>query len=438
MSWLSEGIDAASEWFSKNPELDRKVALNQMVHRGFDRIRNKTEGMGEGAYAAGLERGLVPSVSDVKASLLGGEDKTAGERFVNWQEETLNDNVARGWSPEDIEKYRQENDGRAPGPNEYSPGDVEYQKRLRGNELAKALLGPKTITSHFVNASPTAGMGMSHDIQVDPRDTAFERFQEDPVEQSALVKGPDGSYVNGETFNNLMDNQYNPLGSFLVATGRAGEQSVANYMTHRDDGSGKGMSFLKGLGEMLYDTGAELVGAEQSENGKKIENIQRAAEMSERASPLVGSHDNLEDRNAEAAELSGMKDKLDYVNHAVSYKNAHGKNPHWLESAAMNTIPMFADWMGAVAPMTAVSKSGWKGVPKAALKASLVEAASEDLPMMAPVAVGSQAMQDPLSMNQKQVKQVIDDRNQAHKDFSNGIGKKIKDRMDNVSRGQGR
>ena len=156
------------------------------------------------------------------------------------------------------------------------------------------------------------------------------------------------------------------------------------------------------------------------------------------ASPLVGSHDNLEDRNAEAAELSGMKDKLDHVNHAVSYKNAHGKNPHWLESAAMNTIPMFADWMGVVAPMTAVSKTGWKGVPKAALKASLIEASSEDLPMMTPVAVGSQAMQDPLSLNQEQVKQVIDDRNQAHKDFSNGTGKKIKERLDNVRRGKGR
>ena len=136
--------------------------------------------------------------------------------------------------------------------------------------------------------------------------------------------------------------------------------------------------------------------------------------MSERASPIVGSHDSLEARNADAANMRGMKDKLDYVNHAISYKNAHGKNPHWLESAAMNTIPMFADWMGAAAPMTAVSKSGWKGVPKAMAKAAAQEAALEDLPMMGPIGVASEAMQEPLDMNQEQVKQVIADRNKAH------------------------
>ena len=434
MSWLSEGIDAAAEWFSKNPELDRKVAFNQMVHRGFDRTRDRLNNSSIN-YEQSLANKILPSVSDVKESLLGGENKQDGEMFLRMQERTLNDNVARGWSPEDIEKYRQENDGRAPGPNEYSPGDVEYQKRLRGNELAKALLGPKTITSHFVNASPT-GMGTSHDIQVDPRDVAFERFQEDPEVRSALVKGPDGSYVNGETMNNLMDNQYNPLGSFLVATGRAGEQSVANYMTHRDDGSGKGMSFLKGLGEMLYDTGAELVGAEQSENGKKIENMQRAAEMSERASPLVGSHDSLEARNADAENMMKQKEKTEYLNHAISYKNAHGKNPHWLESAAMNTIPMFADLMGAVAPMTVVSKGGWKGVPKAMAKAAAKEAVLEDLPPMAAMGVGSQAIQDPLEMNQEQVKQVIDDRNKTHQEFTNKTGKTIQKRLDNVKRGE--
>ena len=442
MSWLSEGIDAAAEWFSKNPELDRKVAFNQMVHRGYDRIRNNLNSITPNGYETMINRGNMPSVSDVKKSLLGGENKQDGRIFADWQKETLNDNVARGWSPEDIEKYRQENDGRAPGPNEYSPGDVEYQKRLRGNELAEALLGPKTITSHFVNASPTTGMGTSHDIQVDPRDVAFERFQEDPEVRSAFVKGPDGSYVNGETMNNVMDNQYNPVGSFLVATGRAGEQSVANYMTHRDDGSGKGMSFLKGLGEMLYDTAAEspqwfgFKGFEQSENGKKIENMQRAAEMSERASPLVGSHDSLEARNADAENMMKQKEKTEYLNHAISYKNAHGKNPHWLESAAMNTIPMFADLAGAVAPLTAVSKAGWRGVPKAMAKAAAKEAVLEDLPPMTAMGVGSQALEDPLEMNQEQVKQVIDDRKKTHQEFSKKTGKTIKERLDNVKRGE--
>lgn len=414
MSWLSEGIDAAGEWFNKNPELDRKVAFNQMVHRGFDRIRNKTEGMGEGAYAAGLERKLVPSVSDVKASLLGGEDKTAGERFSNWQKETLEDGIGRGWSPEDIEKYRQENDGRAPGPNDYAPGDVEYNKRVRGNELAKALLGPAE-KSKMIGTAGGAVQGT-----YDPRDQAYDKFMNNPEVRPTLEQNEDGTWASGENMNRLMDNQYNPIGNVLVNSGRAGEQSVANYFTHRDDGSGKGMSFLKGLGEMLYDTAAEspqwfgFKGFEQSENGKKIENIQRAAEMSERASPIVGSHDSLEARNADAANMRGMKDKLDYLNNAVSYKNAHGKNPHWLESAAMNTIPMFADWMGGVAGLTATGKGTLKSGLKASAKAIGQEALLEDLPMMGPISVASEAMQNPLEMNQEQVKQIIDDRNKAH------------------------
>ena len=142
MSWLSEGIDAAAEWFSKNPELDRKVAFNQMVHRGYDRIRNNLNSITPDGYETMINRGNMPSVSDVKESLLGGENKQDGRIFADWQKETLEDGIGRGWSPEDIEKFRQENDGRAPGPNDYAPGDVEYNKRVRGNELAEALLGP--------------------------------------------------------------------------------------------------------------------------------------------------------------------------------------------------------------------------------------------------------------------------------------------------------
>ena len=100
----------------------------------------------------------------------------------------------------------------------------------------------------------------------------------------------------------------------------------------------------------------------------------------------------------------------------------------------MNTIPMFADWMGAVAPMTAASKSGWKGVPKAMAKAAAQEAALEDLPMMGPIGVASEAIQDPLEMNQEQVKQVIDDRNKAHQEFTNKTGKTVKERLNSVKR----
>ena len=131
-----------------------------------------------------------------------------------------------------------------------------------------------------------------------------------------------------------------------------------------------------------------------------------------------------------------QKETTEYLNHAISYKNAHGKNPHWLESAAMNTIPMFADLMGAVAPMTVVSKGGWKGVPKAMAKAAAKEAVLEDLPPMAAMGVGSQAIQDPLEMNQEQVKQVIDDRNKTHQEFTNKTGKTIQKRLDNVKRGE--
>ena len=89
MSWLSEGIDAAAEWFSKNPELDRKVAFNQMVHRGYDRIRNNLNSITPDGYETMINRGNMPSVSDVKESLLGGENKQDGRIFADWQKKLL-------------------------------------------------------------------------------------------------------------------------------------------------------------------------------------------------------------------------------------------------------------------------------------------------------------------------------------------------------------
>ena len=42
MSWLSQGIKNAAEsvgnWWEKDDKLDRKVAVNQMVSRAYDRI----------------------------------------------------------------------------------------------------------------------------------------------------------------------------------------------------------------------------------------------------------------------------------------------------------------------------------------------------------------------------------------------------------------
>ena len=115
-------FDGVAEYLTKDPQLDKKVALNSMVHRTLDRT--------------GRIPGMTPMASDIKAGLLGDEDKRQkAELFAQMQSEpyTMNKGVARGWSQKDMAKYQKDHEGRMPGPNDYSPGDQEHNKRIRGN-----------------------------------------------------------------------------------------------------------------------------------------------------------------------------------------------------------------------------------------------------------------------------------------------------------------
>ena len=412
--------EAVGNWWESDPELDKKVALNSMVHRTLDRT--------------GRWVGKTPMASDIKAGLLGDEDKRQkAELFAQMQSEpyTMNKGVARGWSQKDMAKYQEDHEGRMPGPNDYSPGDQEYNKRIGGIELTNALLGPAE-KSKAIGTSGGAVQGT-----YDPRDQAYDDYLNNPESRELLTQSEDGSYLNGQSLNNIMDNQYMGAGRVLVPSGERGFQNVARYYTHRDDKSNKLQSLAKGTGEFLYDSGAALIGAEQSDNGKAIANTLLAKQMSDRASPIVGDHDNLDDRRADAEEMAGMKENLDHVDYAEAYKHRTGENPHWAEAAAMNALPGFADWMGLITPaavLQAGAKAGIKPALKAAGKAAMMEAATEDAPIMGGISIPQTLLMGENTSTPEEIATKIQGKRDLHQDMTNGTGQKIKQRLNSAKK----
>ena len=411
-------FDGVAEYLTKDPQLDKKVALNSMVHRTLDRT--------------GRIPGMTPMASDIKAGLLGDEDnRQNAEVFAQMQAspQVLNEGVARGWSPDDMAKYQEDHEGRMPGPNDYSPGDKEYNKRIGGIELTNALLGPAEKSKAIGTSGGTV------QSTYDPRDQAYDDYLNNPESRELLTQGEDGSYLNGENLNNIMDNQYMGAGRVLVPSGERGFQNVARYYTHRDDKSNKLQSLAKGTGEFLYDSGAALLGAEQSDNGKAIANTLLAKQMSDRASPIVGDHDNLDDRRADAEEMAGMKENLDHVDYTEAYKHRTGENPHWAEAAAMNALPGFADWMGLITPaavLQAGARSGIKPALKAAAKAGLMEAATEDAPIMGGISIPQALLTNENTSTPEEIATKIQGKRDLHQDMTNGTGQKIKQRLNSA------
>lgn len=424
MSWLSQGIKNAAEsvgnWWEKDDELDRKVAVNQMVNRAYDRIPQEMLDLEAQRDKQGI--GLIPdNRGDIKKAFAGEEGyEKYGQQFLNMQKGYLNDGIKRGWTPSEIDEYKASHDGQAPSPNMYSPGDEEYHRRAKAISLTNALLGDRDKET-FIGTD------------YDPADAAADDYMAHDEYRDLLEMDDSGGYLKWENLRNLMDNQYMGGGRVFVPSGERGFQNVARYFTHRDDGTGKLESFVDGTGEWLYDLGASLIGAEQSDTGKEIQNTLLAKKMSDRASPIVAETDDLEARAADANDMLGMKDNLDHIDYAMAYKNRTGENPHWAEEAVMNALPGFADWMGLLGPATAVTRGVGAGSLKAGLKAgakvAALEASTEDAPIMLGLSVPQTLMSDPNNMTNEQIAEEIIRKQGLHEEFTNRKGQMVQERL---------
>lgn len=424
MSWITEGIKNAAEgvgnWWEKDDKLDRKVAVNQMVSRAYDRIPQEMLDLEAKRDKQGI--GLIPdNRADIKKAFAGEEGyEKYGQQFLNMQKGYLNDGIKRGWTPSEIDEYKATHDGQAPSPNMYSPGDEEYYRRVKGINLTNALLGDRDKET-FIGTD------------YDPADAAADGYMAHDEYRDLLETDDAGGYLKWENLRNLMDNQYMGGGRVFVPSGERGFQNVARYFTHRDDGTGKLESLVNGTGEWLYDLGASLIGAEQSDTGKEIQNTLLAKQMSDRASPIVAETDDLEARAADANEMLGLKDNLDHIDYAMAYKNRTGENPHWTEEAVMNALPGFADWLGLLGPATAAGRSlaggGLKSALKSGAKVAALEASTEDAPIMLGLSVPQTLMSDPNNMTNEQIAEEIIRKQGLHEDFTNQTGQMIQDRL---------
>ena len=424
MSWLTQGIKNAAEgvgnWWEKDDELDRKVAVNQMVSRAYDRIPQEMLDLEAKRDKQGI--GLIPdNRGDIKKAFADEEGyEKYGQQFLNMQKGYLNDGIKRGWTPSELQEYKDTHDGQAPSANMYSPGDEEYHRRVKGINLTNALLGDRDKET-FIGTD------------YDPADAAADDYMAHDEYRDLLETDDAGGYLKWENLRNLMDNQYMGGGRVFVPSGERGFQNVARYFTHRDDGTGKLESFIDGTGEWLYDLGASLIGAEQSDTGKEIQNTLLAKKMSDRASPIVAETDDLEARAADANDMLGMKDNLDHIDYAMAYKNRTGENPHWTEEAVMNALPGFADWLGLLGPATAAGRSlaggGLKSALKSGAKVAALEASTEDAPIMLGLSVPQTLMSDPNNMTNEQIAEEIIRKQGLHEDFTNRKGQMVQDRL---------
>lgn len=412
----------------RNDDLEKKSALNQMVHRTMDRSGR------DRFVASGTENGIDLSPSTIKDALLKkeGSDPSTAKAFRGMQAESIMKGSKPGWSQSDSQKFYEEK-GRHPGANDYSPGDQEINKRYRGLQLTDALMGPETVTTHFVNASPTTGQTATHEVEVNPREVAYEQFAENsPEKRSILQKDLTGSYVNPETLMNGVNNQYMGAGRVFVPSGERGLANVQEYFTHRNK---KGEDILDKLAngvrewtDDMDDSIYRTLGYDtpHSETSQRIQNRMLNKQYQDLASKPVDEGYGFEgERQADLDYLD--YDKLDGLDYPGAMYRTTNRRPGKLETAIGEAIPMFADATTLLGPL-AVGKYAGVSAGVAALLSDLV---TEELPMNLGMG-GLAALMSPKDERTiEDLDQETEVINQQHQDFTTKAAPEIKKRLNN-------
>lgn len=412
----------------RNDDLEKKSGLNQMVHRTMDRSgRDKF-------INSYKERGIDLSPSSIKDSLLkkDGSPTDVSEAFRGMQAQDLMKGAKPGWSDTDSQKFHAD-EGRYPGPNDYSPGDQEINKRYRGLQLTDALMGPDTETRYYASSSPTAGMGANTVAEeYDPREVAYEQFAENsPEKRSILQKDLTGSYVNAGTMMNGMDNQYMGAGRVFVPTGERGMANTQEYFTHRNK---KGEDMLDKLAngvrewtDDMDDSIYRTLGYDipHSETSQRLQNRMVNKQYQDLASKPVDEGYGIDgERQADLDYLN--YDKLDGLDYSGAMYRTTGRRPGKLETAIGEAIPMFADATTLLGPL-AVGKYAGVSAGLAALFSDLV---TEELPMN----LGMGGLATLMSPKDERTMEQLDEEtaviNQQHQDFTTKGGPEIKKRLD--------
>jgi hypothetical protein len=403
----------------RNDDLEKKSALNQMVHRTMDRT--------------GRDRNMASS--DIKDSLLKkeGSDPNVAKVFRDVQSRDIMKGAKPGWSQSDSQKFHEET-GRYPGANDYSPGDQEINKRHRGLQLTDALMGPE-LKSKMIGTAGGSVQGT-----YDPRDKAFEDFQNNPETRQLLEQNADGTYVSAENMMNLVNNQYMGAGRVFVPTGERGMANVQEYFTHRnkegEDILDKLANGVRDWTDDMDDSMYRTLGYDipHSETSQRIQNRMLNKQWQDLASKPVDEGDGFDGNGGSDIRQNDLNyldyDKLDGLDYSGAMYRTTGRRPSKLETAIGESIPMFADAMTLAGPAVGGLKYGAKFATAAALSDLLLEEA--------PMNFGLGGVATFLSPADERTKEELNEEtaaiNQQHQDFTTKGAPEIKKRLQNFLR----
>lgn len=431
---MSNPFQPIMDWAYSNPELDKKVALNQLVHRTLDR---------------GLNRRIINAekktpASEIKSALMtpagdrSPEQDNTLKRFQLLQKGTAKDGLKRGWTPEEREKYFDKY-GSYPGANDYSPGDQEYNKRIRGIALTEALMGPAQ-KSKMIGTAQGAVQGTYN-----PRDKAYDDYINNPKTRPLLTQNEDGTYSNAENIDTVMDNYHMGAGRVLKPLGQRGYENMHRYYNSRgEEDESTAEAFLKGTGELLLDSGKAIgrwagFDIPRSERDQAVQNALAAQWLSDSGTQMFDEQDMelLEDgttRQELAEAYESLGEQTAPMSVPDSFKLATGRMPNGFERLYNETLPMLADYSTAVAPLAAATfgQKGFVNALKAGAAMGLRDMLLEEIPTNVPLTGASILATGQQEKGMDELREIAKQKQQTHQqladpelDFVNRAYKKL-------------
>lgn len=415
---MSNPFQPIMDWAYRKPELEKQVALNQVVHNTLDRGLNRRF----------MSASKIPP-SEIKSSLMAPAEERSPEQaamlkkfqFLQNDPNTFTAGLKRGWTPDEREKYFDEY-GSYPGANDYSAGDIEYNRRVAGSNLVKSLVNPAETTK----ASTAAKKHTTHD-------QAFLNYQNSKRNTRPLLQYTDSgvAFDNPENIANVMDNYHMGAGRVLKPLGQRGYENMHRYYNSRgEEDESTAEAFLKGTGELLLDTGKAIgrqagLDIPYSKRDQAVQNALAAQWLSDSGTQMFDEQDMelLEDgtsRQELAESYESLGEQTAPMSVPDSFKLATGRMPNGVERLYNETLPMLADYSTIAAPLVA-GTFGQKGLLNA-LKAGggmfLKDMLLEEVPTNTPLVGASILATGEQEKSMDELRGIAQQKEQIHQQLS--------------------
>ena len=415
---MSNPFQPIMDWAYRKPELEKKVALNQVVHNTLDRGLNRRLMSANRTPPSAIKSALMTPAGDRSPEQ---EDTLGKFQLLQNDPNTFTQGLKRGWTPDEREKYFDKY-GSYPGANDYSAGDIEYNRRVAGSDLVKSLVKPAETTK----ASTAAKKHTTHD-------QAFLNYTDSDRNTRPLLQYTDSgvAFDNPENIANVMDNYHMGAGRVLKPLGQRGYENMHRYYNSRaEEDEGTAEAFLKGTGELLLDTGKALgrqagLDIPRSERDQAVQNALAAQWLSDSGTQMFDEQDMelLEDgttRQELAEAYESLGEETAPMSVPDSFKLATGRMPNGFERLYNETLPMLADYSTAVAPLAAATfgQKGFVNALKAGGAMALKDMLLEEIPTNTPLTGASILATGQQEKSMDELREIAEQKRQTHQQLA--------------------